>query len=191
MKGIIRKVWSVSNVFPSGWVYPFDFSSPDEQSGAMCLSPGPWRQRKHTRQWRKVMWRLFFSLPLNCCCVRCLPLQWWQMEQQRWPDKTPLSWRSGCSVWDIFGKMRVRMSSREHQLGVFQLLAPLDCSIISNPDPVSNNQCQVLLNSIRGKLQLYICKWKLGLFSQITNIWVVIITTAGKLLIISVVCLGW
>lgn len=58
------------NVFASGWIYPFDFSSPDEQSGAVCFSPGSWRQRKHTRQRRKVTGRLFF--PSSSELLPCL-----------------------------------------------------------------------------------------------------------------------
>lgn len=37
-----------------GWSHPADFGSPDEQSGAVCLSLGSGRQCKHTGQRGKV-----------------------------------------------------------------------------------------------------------------------------------------
>jgi len=49
-------VWLM--VFLTGWGHPADLSSPDEQSGAVCLSVGSRCQFKHTGKPRKVV---------NCC----------------------------------------------------------------------------------------------------------------------------
>lgn len=59
------------------------------------------------------------------------PLQeYLDLFSQRWGF-----WGSGCRkcpAWDLFGRMRVRASCREHQFAVFQLLAHSDWAIISN-----------------------------------------------------------
>lgn len=90
--GLLDTFTQFLNVFASGWVYPFDFSSPDEQSGTVCLSPGSRRQRKHTRQWRKVMWRVFFlflrTAAMYAVCL-CGCDRWNSREGQPAPRQNP------------------------------------------------------------------------------------------------------
>lgn len=66
-------------VFASGRVHPFDLSSPDEQSGAVRLSSGSWRQRRHAGRRRKVMERPLF---LFFCCRERLLLRLFQTAER-------------------------------------------------------------------------------------------------------------